>query len=64
MGMPLLPSVYSFLLQKHLVWRDVMLDAPKVYAGYTAPPNGLLAMSPEEVEAIWMVGTHTHTLAL
>eukprot|EP01043_Picozoa_sp_COSAG02_P108359 COSAG02_NODE_44392_length_366_cov_1.483146_1_plen_38_part_01 len=38
MGMPLLPSVYSFLLQKHLVWRDVMLDAPKVYAGYTAPP--------------------------
>ena len=64
--MPLLPSVYSFLLKSDLQWRDVMLDAPKVYTGYI-PPNGLLAMSPEDVEAIWMVGStriHAYTQPL
>ena len=62
-GMPLLPSVYTFLLNNEdLQWRDVMLDAPKVYTGYI-PPNGLLGMSPEDIEAIWMVGTYTHTLS-
>lgn len=54
-NMPLLPSVYSYLLDKQLVWRDLMLDAPKVYASYTAPPHGILAMPPEEVEYVMMV---------
>lgn len=54
-NMPLLPSVYSCLLDKELVWRDLMLDAPNVYTSYTAPPNGMLAMPPEQVEYIMMV---------
>lgn len=31
---PVLPSVFKQLLDNHIQWRDLMLDAPSVYTGY------------------------------
>ena len=55
-NMPLLPSVYSYLLDKELNWRDMMLDAPKVYTSYMQ----MLAMAPDEVEFLCFVGVIVH----
>ena len=58
--MPLLPSVYSYLLDVELNWRDMMLDAPKVYTSYMQ----MLAMPPDEVEFLMMVGVIVHDYGL
>lgn len=50
--MPLLPSVYSYLLgndEPH--WRDLMLDAPQKYKNYSA----MLHMTPDDIENMWLV---------
>jgi hypothetical protein len=47
--LPMLPSVYAFLLDKHIQWRDLMLDNPSTYKGYL----DLLKMPADEVEYIY-----------
>jgi hypothetical protein len=51
-NMPLLPSVYSYLLGNDDVhWRDLMLDAPQKYKNYMM----MLSMPPDEIEMVMML---------
>jgi len=44
--MPLLSSVYSYILDQQVAWRDLMLDSPTLYKNYLS----MLQMAPDDVE--------------
>jgi hypothetical protein len=44
--MPLLSSVYSYILDQEVAWRDLMLDSPTLYKNYLS----MLQMEPDDVE--------------